>query len=1195
MSVTTAHWLEIVRFEMVYQLGRRSVWFLFAVFLLPSMGQIRGAIGNALSGEMLFAAPILVAADSAFISLVAVLFIAAIAGDAATRDIDTRLKPLILSAPVRRAAYLGGRFLGAFFVAALLLLVVPLAFVVTAFVHPDLRPEVVGPVRAAAYLQSYCLVLLPNAFVATALLFSLAMLVRHTIGSYVGAAMVFAGTLFSRGYLGQTLGLWDLATILDPTGVTPFSVMRRSWSPIDLNARLVWGEAALLWNRLLWLVLAVLALVVTHARVRRGTHARSGWWQRRAARGGLDTAGAARIEPIRLTAPSEGRRRRPESKSATRLRQTMTITRDSLREMVTGWSWLVFPIVLSLAATNRDLLLTMANGTPVVPTTDRVIETFRGPLNAVLVFIVLFAGELVWRERDAHMQALADAAPVPDWVRFAGKLLGLWIVVAALHALLIVAGVIIQVQLGWYDFEPALYLRVMLGLQLISPLVFALLALSVHVLVNHKHVGHVVVLLLAIAVPTLAAQFGIEHPLMIYGATPGWDYSPMSGFGPFLWPVLWFELYWAAWTLLLAIVARLFWVRGVDLRLGERARAARRRFAGATAGAFAATCILVLAVGGFIFYNTNVVNTYRTSAELVERRAEYERRYQHYASAPQPEMTATKLHVELYPERREADVRGVYRLVNRTDRGIDTVHLAMPSETETRELQFDRPARATLLDDDLGHRVYTLEQPLQPGDALQVTWQVRYDPRGFPARGISTDVVGNGSFIQMHRWMPLVGYQSRWELTDPEQRRQQGLPERAEVASLDDVAARSDMTGLERFDVQVTVGTAAGQTAIATGELRRAWTDNGRNYFHYATAAPIGLGYAIFSADYAVRRSRAADVDIEVVHHPEHDRNVPRLIRSMEASLEQYTERFGAYPHKVLRMVEYPGAGGGLHAASATVWYQEMFSLFDVANNRREVDMPFAVTAHEVAHQFQVPPARVEGRALLSESFAWYAAMGVIERELGAEHLQRFLGFMREAYLAPRSRADVPQLRATDWFLAYRKGPFAMYALREYAGQDTVDLAWRRLFDRHRSEQPPYATSLDLYRELQAVTPESLHYLLRDLLERNTFWELETTRATARQTAEATWQVTLEVQARKVVVDEQGVETEVPMDDQVQVGVFGENGTPLYLQMHRVHSGKPTITVAVPAKPGRAGIDPNHLLIDVAMDDNTKAVEVVRK
>jgi ABC-2 type transport system permease protein len=82
------------------------------------------------------------------------------------------------------------------------------------------------------------------------------------------------------------------------------------------------------------------------------------------------------------------------------------------------------------------------------------------------------------------------------------------------------------------------------------------------------------------------------------------------------------------------------------------------------------------------------------------------------------------------------------------------------------------------------------------------------------------------------------------------------------------------------------------------------------------------------------------------------------------------------------------------------------------------------------------------------------------------------------------------------------------------------------------------------------------------------------------------------------VVDEADVETEVPMDDWVQVGVFapaeeGErSGKPIYLQMHRIRAGKQTITVTVPGRPARAGIDPNHLLIDLDMDDNSENVKI---
>lgn len=89
--------------------------------------------------------------------------------------------------------------------------------------------------------------------------------------------------------------------------------------------------------------------------------------------------------------------------------------------------------------------------------------------------------------------------------------------------------------------------------------------------------------------------------------------------------------------------------------------------------------------------------------------------------------------------------------------------------------------------------------------------------------------------------------------------------------------------------------------------------------------------------------------------------------------------------------------------------------------------------------------------------------------------------------------------------------------------------------------------------------------------------------------------MTLDVKTRKVVVDTAGVETEVPMDDLIEVGVFtaakaGGPGEPLYLQMHRVRSGEHRITVMVASKPARAGIDPRNLLIDVEGDDNLKEI-----
>jgi ABC-2 type transport system permease protein len=1215
VSARARKWREIVRFELVYQLRRKSTWLFFTLFMFPLIGVTTENLRNSSSDDILFNAPLPIAESSVIWSLVALLVLAAFAGDAATRDVSTRMEPLLRAAPIDGWACVGGRFLGVFLLAAMWLLIVPAVRIYAGLVHWGLEASDVGPFAWTPHVQSYFLLILPNVFVSTALMFALAALVRHALAAYVAAALLFIATQ-GAVFVADTLGQWQLGSLLDPAGVAAIEWITATWSPIEVNEKSVSFEGALLLNRVLWLASACAALVLT---VRRyavaGDVGALRWWQRRrlpvthpvasdadrvSVRAGADLAGASVALERAASAPPVPR----AFGAAARLRQTLAITRDSLRAMLTVWTWLLVPVFLIRVMATIDAIEGMGAGTMVLPTTDRIlapIETDAPPLAlAILMFPVLLAGHLVWRERDANLDGLIDSTPVPSGIRFVGKLLALWLVMIALHVLLIVAGVVAQVSLGWYDLEPALYLK-LVALRLVDPLVYALFAMCVHVLVNQKHVGHILVLALILAPRILAAQLGLEHPLVLLGSEPNWRYSPISGFGPFVAPVLWFELYWAAWAVLFAIVARLFWVRGAERGLGERLRVARGRLRGRTAGALVVALALVAAVGGYIFYNTNVLNDYQTSAERTMRQVEYERQFRRYLSAPQPQLTAAFLNVELHPDRREAEIRGVHRLVNRTARPIDTVHVAVSYAGETGAMEFDRPARAALLADDLGHRAYVLGQPLQPGDALEMSWLVRHRPRGFPAGDISTAVVENGSFLTMSDWVPHVGYLPVRELSDANLRRQNGLPERPPIPSLYDLEARRQSPNRGFIDLDVTIGTAAGQTAIAPGVLQREWTEGGRRYFHYRTDAPVGQGYALFSADYAVRKARWRDVELEVAHHPAHTLNVDRMIRGMQASLEQLSARFGPYPYKTLRFVEYPGEGGSLHAASATIWYRELFSLFDPEHDYRRLDLPFAVTGHEVAHQWWGGQgALVEGVAFLGESLAWYSALGVVEQELGAEQLDRLLAFMRETYLRLRPRAGVPLLRAFDSVLAYREGPFAMYALREYIGADKVDAALQQFREHYTSTEPPFATTLDLYAELQAVTPESLQYLLADLFERNTFWELRATEASARQMPNGEWEVTFQVDARKVAVDELGVETPYEMNDLIEVGVYapaeperGETagaeagaGVPLYVAMHRIRTGPQTITITVPQRPARAGIDPRHLLIDVEPGDN---------
>jgi ABC-2 type transport system permease protein len=397
------------------------------------------------------------------------------------------------------------------------------------------------------------------------------------------------------------------------------------------------------------------------------------------------------------------------------------------------------------------------------------------------------------------------------------------------------------------------------------------------------------------------------------------------------------------------------------------------------------------------------------------------------------------------------------------------------------------------------------------------------------------------------------------------------------------------------------VGTDPGEVAVAPGALLRSWNEGGRPYFHYATSAPIDVEWAFFSAPYTIRQVRWNDVSISVFHHPTHRSHVDRMLRSAQASLGFYTREFGPYPYRHLTLVEHPLASGtGAHADPGIISYGQGFADW-APRTDRSLDFPYAVMGHEMGHQWGLPYAMVEGLPFLSEGLAWYFSMQMVKETRGEDQLRGLMRFMREPYPHRPIRRGEPLLRALDPYLSYRKGPFAMQALSEYLGAHRVNGAIRRLIEAHDAPGAPGATTLDLYRELQAVTPDSLRYLLHDLFEVNAYWELETTRAAARPAEGGAWQVTLEVRARKLVYDTAGVRSEMAMNEWLPVGVFApapdgaaELSAPLYLRMHRIRSGAQTITTTVPRRPELAGIDPFHLLDleEGEDDDNVAGVQI---
>ena len=394
----------------------------------------------------------------------------------------------------------------------------------------------------------------------------------------------------------------------------------------------------------------------------------------------------------------------------------------------------------------------------------------RTPWVIIPLLIILYAGELVWRERDAGLGEIADAAPVPEWVFFLGKFLGLALMLVAWMALLTAAGMLIQVGTGVSDFELGLYLRVLFGLQLPDYLLFALLALVVQGWSSRSTSGHLVALI-AYGSIVFASRLGIQHRLLVYGSAPGWSYTDMRGFGPSLGPWLWFKLYWVAWALLLAVVARLLWVRGRE-RASRAAPAGARPVHASDGWAAAAAVGAILALGGFIFYNTNVLNAY---APPPRRRSGAPSTSGATGSTqvPQPRLTRPTCTSRSIPAAGGGDPR--HLPPREPQRGGHRLHPrghSLGSPDRSRRL---RPAcEPVLADEDLGHRIYALEQPLRPGESLRLDFEVHFKPKGFRNSGV--DRGRRRTAPTSERWLPAIGYQPRRELASAGERARTDSP-----------------------------------------------------------------------------------------------------------------------------------------------------------------------------------------------------------------------------------------------------------------------------------------------------------------------------------------------------------------------------------------------------------------------------------
>jgi aminopeptidase N len=1189
---------KIAAFELRYQLKNPVFWVAAILFFLMTFGSVTSdTIQIGASSNVHVNSPFAIIQTSAIFSLFFMFVSTAFVANVVVRDDETGFGPIVRATRIRKFDYLYGRFLGAYVAVAVAFLAIPLAIIIGSWM-PWIDPEKIGPFRALDYAYAYVVFAVPSLFLISAAFFTLATVTRSMMATYVGVVGFLILYLVANA-LAAKPEMREARAYLEPFGLGAFGSATRYWTASDRNTLLPALSGALLWNRLIWSAIGFGLLAAAYALFRMQPAARKQGRVKKTEEG----EAAATIIPA-VSRPVAARAK-PSFGSAAVLVQLIARTRLDMAQVFKSPAFFVL-LALGLFNGGAGLWFTVTDGMygdNIFPVTRLMITVLHGSFTLIpFIVSIYYAGELVWRERDRKTEALIDSTPTPDWVFVLPKIAAISLVLTAMIASSVLMGMLIQLLRGYTAIEFGKYLAWYLIPDAIDVTLLAVLAVFVQALVPQKFIGWGVMVVIIVS-QIVSANLGWEHNLYQYGNGPDVPLSDMNDIGLAGVARWWFRAYWSAIALVLGVLTYALWRRGARTALWPRLKRLPHRLAGPAGGILALGVIAAAGLGGFIFLNTNVWNVYRTHLDDERFQADYEKALLPFEKVPQPKITDVKLTIDVYPDKPEAIVHGVYTFQNKTNAPIKDLYVRFDRDLVVRSLSIDG-ARPLKTYERFNYRIFTFDTPMAPGESRTLAFTTWRGQHGFKNSGNTTRIVHNGTFLDSFELTPLLGMDRDSLLQDRAKRRKYGLTPELRMPKLEDDSARQFNLINKDSDwvtSDITVSTVADQIPIAPGYRVADRIENGRHISEFRTEAPILRFYSIQSAKYAVKTERYKGIDLSIYYDPHDPWNVDRMIKALKFGLDYDQANFSPYQFRQVRILEFPNYAQFAQSFANTIPYSEGIGFTVDARDASKIDTVTYVTAHELGHQWwahQVIGAHMQGATMLDETFAQYSALMAMKHLYGPDQIRRFLKYELDSYLRSRGGEVVEELPLdrveNQGYIHYRKGSLVMYRLQDEVGEEAVNRALRKLIAAYAFKGAPYPKSTDFIGYLRAEVGPDKQQLITDLFEKITLYDLKAVKATAKKRADGRYDVVLDVSADKLYAAGKGEEKKAPLNEPFDIGLFAKSpGAPTFgpkdvilFEHLPVHSGHQTFRFIVDHAPAFAGVDPYNKAIDRNSDDN---------
>ncbi|WP_439129079.1 ABC transporter permease/M1 family aminopeptidase [Polaribacter sp.] len=1197
-----------------------GIFFLLAFFLSSASAGIWDNVTVTTGSSRIVNSPIGITGLFNALTIFIFFLFPSIIGVSIYRDYKSEMHTILYSYPFTKANYLFAKFFSAILVVSIIVIFIAIGMII-GFRFPGTNPEIVTEFNVFTYLKTYLVFILPNVLFFGAVVFAIVTFSRNIAAGFITVIIL----MFAQGVVESIFSEPDqakLLAMLDPFGAAASNYYTKYWTVSEQNQMQIPIKEFIIYNRLLWLVISSLIFGFVYKYFKFSQNAISISFKK-ATSNRVIKSNFGGITKINLPKVAY------KHTFGQHLKTMWGLSNLDFKYIFKSLPFICILIVGILLLIGTLFTVGEIFGTKTLPLTWQMLQG--GTIFSALIINLctfLYAGMLVQRERTARIAHLVDSTPIPNWTLLFSKFIAIVKMQIVLLAVILVAGVLFQSYNGFYNFEIGHYLQELYGLKLLNYLVWAFLAIFVQTLLKNQYLGLFILLIVSIGIQFLSLV-GIELDVFKYNQGPGYDYSDMNGYGAALPRYLWYKLYWILGGILLLILSAVFWYRGLPSSFSERLSIAKKRFTKTYLVTFLVFFIAFITLGFTIYQETkSKADQDNTAAKQAELDAvKWEKTYKKYENYKQPRIVAVNAKMNIFPKQRTYDAAAVFTMVNKTNTAIDSILLNHNSLESTFE--FNKPNNLVLEDTVFHFDIYQLDKKLMPGDSLQLSITVKSKENTRFQR--KSPVRENGTFINNFAIFPSLGYAPGGELRDNKTREKYDLPPNnlrphpSDSTALGDTYISKDS---DWIDFEATVSTSKDQIAIAPGYLQKEWVKGDRKYFHYKMDSKILNFYAFNSARYEVKKDKWKDVNLEIYYHKPHTYNLERMMKGIKASLKYNSENFSPYQHKQVRIIEFPRTGGTFaQSFPNTIPFSEGIGFIADVDDENEdgVDYPFAITVHELAHQWwahQVIGADVLGATLLSESMSEYVSLKVLEHQHGKNKMRKFLKDALDGYLLQRTfetKREKPLMyNDGQGYIHYQKGSLVLYALSDYIGEKTLNNTLKRYVEKVAFQEPPYTTSIEMVNYIKEVTPDTLQYVIKDMFETITLYKNRVVDVKSTALENGKYQVDIEFEVSKYRNNEKGKRFfsdnkkdslsykkpdldkpiySLPLADYIDVGIFTEDEVDgkkevktIYLEKHKITKINNKVTIIVDQKPTEVGIDPYNKLIDTKSDDNRRKI-----